>query len=156
MFFLREDISSVLRLPYLAVSCLCKSEDLWAFPVHFSVSIVVIHVQLKFGQSCCWDFMGATLALLEDTTSLQSPWPSDFNKFSIISSTISLRWGSGFIGIPWDMCAIVLPFDCMCFSVVVSHCCKDKFPWWGVRTTLFCAYSTDIQIAVSDYAGFVK
>lgn len=34
------------------------------------------------------------------------------------------------------MHSISLFFDWLWFSIMVSSCCKENFPWWGVGTTL--------------------
>ena len=40
--------------------------------------------------------------------------------------------------IHWDWVPMALHFDWVWFSVVLSFCCREKFPWQGVTTTLIC------------------
>lgn len=48
-----------------------------------------------------------------------------------------------------------LHFDWLWFSVVISVCCKEKFPWWGVRRLLTCGCKNKcLYIVFVNHAGF--
>lgn len=56
---------------------------------------------------------------------------------SLFSSLFySVPWALGVAAVLGSIAAFWLVVD----SVMVSICCKDRFPWWGVTTTLLCRF----------------
>ena len=59
---------------------------------------------------------------------------------SLLPCSLSLRFKSCFVDVATRTGIHNSVFDWLQFSVMVSICCQQKFPWWGVKTTFICSY----------------
>lgn len=129
--FPRKDYFSQSQHPLVACSSLRRVEAFGLLLFHFGMSVAVVLVQLIFGQRCWRDFMDVTpipdcerqshreLPNLLALTVFPTPLPQ---------RSLSLGcWNASFMYSLW-LGSIALQFDWLWFSVVVSVCCKEKFP----------------------------
>lgn len=80
------------EISLVAYSFLCRFEAVWAFPVHISLSIVVL-VWLTLRWSCWWDFLGVASDILGDTSHsvLSDHLPLTIFLYPLLQSSLGLR-----------------------------------------------------------------
>lgn len=99
------------------------------------------------------------LILLGDMISFQTPRTSGYYSLFAVSFAVflSLRYRSTPYMSPLGQGPKLMQYDWLWFFVVVSVYFWEKFPWWGLKTTLICGYKdTCLYIVVRDYPGLIN
>lgn len=107
---------------------LCSLEAMWVSRVYFETAVAL--VQLSFTHSHR-QYYGSVASDIPRAPSLtKCLWPSSATSLGCRSVlVVSIRTRS-----------TTLYWDWLLFSIVVSICGKERFPWWGVKTTLTSGY----------------
>lgn len=109
----------------------------------FGMSIGVLLVQLTFG-SCVSEtsWVPLLISLGESLTAnslilwlFQSFWP-------LTQCSLNFRCGNVFVEVS---IGTGLHNSLFWLDIVFCNgvCCREKFPWWGVKTTLMCGYNDE-------------